>query len=725
MPERYCAHTPGVEGGEWQPLAQHLSAVGALAREFAEPLGLGALAAVAGRVHDIGKYSDEFQRYLADSEEARIKKRAKPRRRIDHKVAGSCWAASRLGLLALPILGHHHMLPSKAEAEADPRLQDVDAYRSPFDRAMLDSVLPSESDVVAALQEVAKHGRRALSAEVMLRLVHSCLVDADSLDTEAHFDQSRSRARSGYPSIPELDRQLTAAQRVLIAGAPPSKVNGVRKEVYEDCLACAEASPGVFALTVPTGGGKTRSSLAFALRHAARHGLQRVIYAIPYTSIIEQTAATFRRIFDDERAVLEHHSLVERPEPSESAEYEWAVLASENWAAPIIVTTTVQLLESLFANRPSRTRKVHNVARSVVVLDEVQMLPAHLLGPVLSVLKELVDEYAVSVVLCTATQPALDASPHLAGFERVTEIIQHPARHFEALKRVRFEIDPEPVSWSDVAMRVRTHEQCLVVLNTKKDAVALLQTLDDPAALHLSTRLCAQHRGDTLETIRRLLGSGRPCRVVSTQVVEAGVDLDFPVVFRAMGPLDRIVQAAGRCNREGRLAEGVVTVVDPLEGSRPGGAYRTAISHAAMMLAHSIDFHDPDLFREYFRRLYRDIETDARDIEGLRERMDFPEVARRFKVIHEDTVQVLVPYDADVLSAVCEEARIHGHVGRDLWRQAQRHAVALHRRDFDSAFRDGLLYEVVPGTGLYRWVGAYDPVLGLSSEGADPADLVC
>ncbi len=314
--------------------------------------------------------------------------------------------------------------------------------------------------------------------------------------------------------------------------------------------------------------------------HAIHHYLDQVIVAIPYTSIIEQTADVYRGIFGEEDGlVLEHHSAVVVDDQENSpvtAQQAWPRLASQNWDAPVVVTTTVQLFESLFANRPGRCRKLHNLARSVIVLDEVQTLPPDLLEPILDVLRQLVAHYGTTVVLSTATQPALDESPYLHGLPNVQEIIPTPERYFQKMQRVHYEVPAASQRWTwlEVAERLRSERQALAIVNTKGDAMALLDALGNQAALHLSTLMCGAHRRATLEEVRRRLKEGDPCLLVSTQVVEAGVDLDFPVVLRAVGPLDRIVQAAGRCNREGRLEAGQVIVFNPTEGGVPRGAYR-------------------------------------------------------------------------------------------------------------------------------------------------------
>jgi CRISPR-associated endonuclease/helicase Cas3 len=506
-----------------------------------------------------------------------------------------------------------------------------------------------------------------------------------------------------------------------------------RHAIYEACLAAADQPPGLFRLTVPTGGGKTRSGMAFALRHALRHGQQRVIVAVPFITITEQIADVYRAIFEDEPAsepvVLEHHSggLSGSEDDDFHAHAVWARLAAENWDAPIIVTTTVQLFESLFGCGTSSSRKLHRLARSVVLLDEAQALPSHLLTPLLDALRELCVRYGTTVVLSTATQPAFEVIEPFAALP-ATEIVPEPARFFRALQRVEYDWrTATPVSWAEVAAWLRAEPQALAVVNTKRDALALLEALGDPDALHLSTLLCGAHRRQVIAEVRARLAAGAPCRLVSTQVVEAGVDLDFPLVARALGPLDGIIQAAGRCNREGRLTRGRVVVFQPAEGGLPPGAYRTAAGVTRALLGHGpLDLDDPDLARAYFRQLYQTVDTDAQRIQPWREAFDYPEVARRFRLIADDTTTVVAPY-----GNTAERARVTGLVerlrrgapdGRGILRALQPYLVTVRAQEAARYARQGLITPVAPGIG--EWLGAYHPVHGLVGDDPTPDALV-
>jgi CRISPR-associated endonuclease/helicase Cas3 len=718
MTEELYAHTPSDGTGRWHLLDDHLQAVGRIAEDFAAPLGFGSVARVLGQLHDVGKASSEFQRYLRDAHDGHPHRKGS----VNHKTAGAVWVEKELGLLALPILGHHSGLPNAAEAKII--LGQIERGLESSELARRLAHLPDSATLQAARSELARL-TSTLDAELALRITYSCLVDADALDTESHFRPLVSVGRGKAADLDALIKLLTRSHDELMQRAADTKVNRLRRQVYEECLAASEMPPGAFSLTVPTGGGKTLSSLAFALRHARANGLERVIYAIPYTSIIEQTCDVFRSALPAACAVLEHHSAIDELD-TKTDEDPWSVLASENWDSPVVVTTTVQFFESLFGNRPGKCRKVHRMARSVIVLDEVQMLPGRYLEPIVDCLRALVEQYDASVVLCTATQPALHESLNLVqGFTSIREITTDTTSGFGMLSRVQYHVDLEPVGWADLASDIRRHEQCLIVVNTKRDAISLLEALEDPNALHLSTRLCPEHRTRVMNVIRDRLKQNAPCRVVSTQVVEAGVDLDFPIVFRAVGPLDRIVQAAGRCNREGKLESGHVHVFNPNEGSQPVGAYQTAVDHALMWLGRDgLDLNDPSTFPEYFRVVYGDMATDAKHIQELRSSLDFPKVADRFRMIDDDTVSVLVPYDIETVERICREVEDARHVDRGVWRRVQRHSVALRRRDFENAAHEGLVFEVASGTGLYRWFGEYDDTRGLTGAGPDPADLI-
>jgi len=734
------AHTPN-QKGEWHSLQAHLQGVCQRAGRFAEAFGAPNLSKALAYLHDLGKARAAFQDYL-DAVASGQRDAGKPHAiwgavvaylYVEKKKQRKGWEA-----LALPVMGHHTGLPARGKAiskleealsdkleealsERKEALEEVfNALKTMGRMATLEDLLQKALEELQAKVQGDCRTRR-LKLEFLIRMAFSTLVDADYLDTEAHFSPETAHLRQRTYRLEELWNAFRRDQETLLQRASPSPVNQVRREVYEACLRAAKLPPGLFRLTVPTGGGKTRSGLAFALKHACLHNLQRIVVAIPYTSIIDQTAEVYRGILGEE-AVLEHHSAYEPPLGEEQGE---AVLrqrlATENWDAPLVITTTVQLFESLFANRPSKMRKIHRLARSVILLDEVQTLPPELLEPTLEALRLLatpVEEggYGATVVLSTATQPAFEAIPTFKGFP-IREIVPNYPEHFTRLERVEYEHREDPLSWQDLAEELGNRCQVMAVLNTRRDALALLKALEpDPDTFHLSTLLCPAHRREILQEVRKRLEEGRPVRLVSTQVVEAGVDLDFPEVWRAVGPLDRVVQAAGRCNREGRLGKGRVILFWPKEGISPGGPYRVGIEKARLLLSQNPPerLHDPQLYEVYFRELFTTVETDAQEIQVYRQNLDYPEVAKRYRLIPEDTVPVVVPYGEwrerlkDFQSAPSMET----------WRRLQPYVVGLFRHQVE-AFRK-LLKRV---GDVYVWKGKYDPKRGLVADD-DPSDLI-
>ncbi len=712
------AHSAG-EGGTPQTLHDHLKNVAELAARFAGAFGAGRFGAWLGWWHDAGKCAPDVQAYLRGETDAP--------RGPDHSSAGMLEANRVDPPLAFNVAGHHGGLSDRerlreriARKEAEPRVVAAQHLAEKLLAGLPPEIAPGEIPPFVRTSDPKAASRRLA---FWLRMVHSALVDADCLDTERHFQPDKASLRRVEVALSDLWPRFERKQRALTAGKT-GPVNEVRRAVYEACLARAGDPPGIFALTAPTGAGKTRSAMAFALRHALAHGKRRVIVALPYTSIIEQNADVYRDLFGAE-AVLEHHSAVSGKEQpgAETAAERWARLAAENWDAPVIVTTTVQLFESLFANRNSRCRKLHNVAGSVLILDEVQTLPPRLLRPTLEAMEHLVEVYGVTLVLSTATQPALQARPGFPGLSRVREILPDPAWAFDRLRRVRYEIDvKEPWPWARVAETLFEDERAMAVLNTIRDAMTLMDEVQGRGALHLSTRLCGAHRRVVLAEVRRRLAERRSVHLVSTQVVEAGVDLDFPLVLRALGPLDRIIQAAGRCNREGRLEAGRVVVFSPEEGGLPPGAYRigTGVTRTLLAADPPPDLDDPALPMKYFRMLYHAMREELDDANVLEKwaGLKFEEVARAYRLIEDDTVSVVAPYDppgrAGAREAVLERIRRQGRAFHDDYRALQPYLVSLRARAHEQAVARGLCEEWAPG--VWIWHGVYDDVRGLQME---------
>jgi CRISPR-associated helicase Cas3/CRISPR-associated endonuclease Cas3-HD len=724
--EQYWAHTPRKDdpNQEWQSLKEHLDTVAKLAQGFAGQFRIAeatSLAFWAGILHDLGKYSQEFQNYLRAAYKSDKHGLPAPRGGVDHSSAGA-------------VLGRQLYLQDGEELIPKDGLGSelawvVAAHHAGLtDRVSLENRL-SEKQNEQFVQEAIKRGISDLSTifegsgpqladlepfsrEFFIRMLLSALVDADRLDTERFWSPKRFEQRQvSKHSLETLLSKVKSAQESI--RQTDTIVNKARWQIYQAALEAAKLEPGFFRLTVPTGGGKTRTSLAFALEHAVIHGQRRVIYAIPFTSIIDQTADVFAELLGTEN-ILEHHSAYE---PDDTEAESRTKLASENWDMPVVVTTNVQLFESLFAHKTSKLRKIHNVAGSVLVLDEVQTLPANLLKPTLDVLRELVRHYGVTVVLCTATQPALDAALGFATLENVREIVPEPEHYFSLLKRVEYTVDLEPKSWETLAKELRQYSQVLCIVNTKRQAQELFKALNDSDAMHLSTHLYPAHRREVLAQIRKRLQENRPCQVVSTQLVEAGVDLDFPVVYRALGPLDSMVQAAGRCNREGKLEQngqptlGKTVIFRPEKEGLPQGTYASATRLSSNRLRKGSDLHDPMLFTEYFTELYRDLtETDAKSIQTLRREFKYPDVAERYRLIEDNTFPVLVRKRSQDIAAI--DRILSQHTGFMALRKLQPYTVSVYTSKKEKLMpfiREMTELEVE----LWEWTGTYDEQMGI------------
>jgi len=736
----FNAHTPPQNSTKWHPLKCHLFKVAKLSKKFAHKFGAGELAYYAGLWHDLGKYNPKFQKYLEQCDQATKQGEAAPRTKIPHAVYGAKLAAEKFQPVAPLIYGHHAGLPKRAYLKDRLAEIAIDTYQKILENAHSESLALEISDSRIE-QQLAALATDEYSFELLIRILFSCLVDADYLDTETHFDLEQAKIREENQEredwkIDRLWQTLAESQQDLLAKADLTKVNQVRSQVYDACLDAAKLEPGIFRLAVPTGGGKTRSGLGFALSHAVEHNLDRVIIAVPYTSIIEQTVKVYREILGED-AVLEHHSAVQPDKGNEEdarSRQAIARLATQNWDASLIVTTTVQLFESLFANRPSKCRKLHNIVNSVIILDEVQTLPVRLLEPILNVLKDLCGRYKVSIVLCTATQPAFELNnPYLEGFAAgsIRDIVPQELaqEHFSVLRRVNYHLPETAWSWQDLAedLQQRQTSQALIILNTRKDALAALDAIanenNKDYLFHLSTLLCGQHRREILARVRDRLKNNQPCILVSTQVVEAGVDLNFPLVYRAIAPLDRIVQAAGRCNREGRLDKGDVVIFDPQEGKVPPGEYEKAVEQTKILLTRkNIDLHDPNIFTKYFELLYqtRDRKKE-KEIQDARKSFDYPKVAKNFKLIPDDTTPVVINYN-DSASEIIQRIKKRGLRSQDL-RALQPYLVNLRDREFKQT---EALQEPIT-QGVWLWQGTYNDIKGISIGKEpilyDPADL--
>lgn len=730
----YYAHSPGDGAdGMWHRLEDHLQATAQRAAEFAEAFGSGEWGRLAGWLHDVGKYGEKFQDRLHGLEHG-----------IDHWSAGAWIALCRCHAIAVAqaVQGHHVGLQRGDRgglADLDPRRlvqghplglrlsdPDVDRLYGRFVSEVRPALPPPPAQVT--LENTA-------GAMLDVRMLFSALVDADFLDTEEYFFKAGKRPRRErrpeglfIDAAKALAILLNHVQAVRRKSRGDEKVNGLRDDLLAVCLDAAAQVPGLFTLSAPTGAGKTLAMLAFALKHAALNNLRRVVVVVPYLSIIDQTVSQYAAALGphfEGNYLLEHHSLAGtraegckgegRDEDHENVGRRTARLLSENWDAPLVVTTSVQFLESLFANRPAPCRKLHRLARSVVLFDEVQTLPLHLAVPTLATLSHLASRYGTSVVFATATQPAfahLDRHVEDLGGRgwRPREIVTPQGKFFGRIQRTKVHWPDleRPTNWTDLARRLsdNEHRQVLCIVNLRRHAQDLAIHLRESLAagvLHLSTTMCPAHRKQVLDRVHTALDGGAPCRLISTQCVEAGVDVDFPVVYRAWGPLEAIAQAAGRCNRNRRLPVGHVHVFLPDEpderSAYPPGGYAQAAAVARLLLSErgptKMNLENPDLFKTYYRRLY-DLARPHERRKGLTDAIrnqDFVEVARRYRIIEQDVVNVVVPYDDVAYADLAAQVRKTGLTAAWVHR-ARPHAVSVFRRQRDSALGDSL--EPVP-----------------------------
>ena len=746
----YAHSRPGEPQETWETLDSHAALVAEHAGRNAAPFGWRRVGALAGQLHDIGKVSAAFQAYIRAPGTSPG---------CDHSTAGAREAAARFAvlgpLLTYGIAGHHAGLADAARLED--RLDHARTTIPPVPGWEAHAgALPDLTELRPA-RPLARSPHHFFEAAFIIRMLFSCLVDADFIATEHFYAEADGRAVERGSALGPADLLPRLRQFAADRPAAETPLNALRSAIRDHAVARATLPPGLFTLTVPTGGGKTLTSLAFALEHAVRHGLRRLVYVVPFTAIIEQTAAVFRDVLGDP-AVLEHHASFDWEDAGRAwkdsagdPDTERMRRAAENWDAPVVVTTAVQFFESLYASRTSRCRKLHNLARAVVVLDEAQNLPLHLLAPCLAAVDELARNYGASVVLCTATQPAVGRAEDGLAFglhllpDR--ELAPDPAALFTKLRRQRVEWPPEPMGDATIAARFGERRQMLCIVNSRRHAFDLFKRIRGmEGAVHLSTYMCQRHRALLLGEIKRRLRDGVPVRLVATSLVEAGVDFSFPEVWRAETGLDSVAQAAGRCNREGELGPtlGRVVVFRPAEQTAPPGL-RLPAQCAAATARHFADPLAPDAVRAYFRALYSnrgDAFFDSATLDGTRYpilpgiraggsggRFDFDSIARAFRMIADDEPTVIVPWRAmpDDRAAETLLARIAvAGLSRDDLRAVQRYAVPVPRALHRIWLANGVLTAVHPALGdaLLRLTDAsqYDNAAGLRVFDPDHRD---
>ncbi|MBC3517365.1 CRISPR-associated helicase Cas3' [Neobittarella massiliensis] len=696
----YVAHKS--PAGRIQTLAEHLQNTAQLACSFAADFDMAPQAELVGLAHDIGKYSQAFQRRILENGP-----------KVDHSTAGAkVLDARRLRLLGWCVAGHHTGLPDFGTAGDMPdrptlqgrlkrQVEDYSAFAGEIELPEVTMSPPGDYFDIA----------------FMTRMLFSALVDADFLDTEQAMADEGPPARGRFDDIPTLYQKLVEHLKGKNWWPPQGIYNQKRCQIIENCFRAGKKEQGLYTLTVPTGGGKTIASLAFALAHARAHGLKRVVYVIPYTSIIEQTAQVFGDILGPHN-VLEHHSNVDF-DGRDSPETDLLRLAAENWDVPVVVTTSVQFFESLFGNRSGRCRKLHNLAKSVVIFDEAQMLPVDLLRPCVEAIRALVQHCHTTAVLCTATQPSLEKL--FPPGAPITELCPDTRQLYDLFRRTTI-CDMGRLEQEQLAQRLASHSQALCIVNSRKLAQQIYLQLPPEGSFHLSTLMTPDHRRQVLEEIRQRLQdkAGPPCRVVATSLIEAGVDVDFPAVYRQEAGLDSIIQAAGRCNREGRRRpEESEVYVFSLGARNPDQiGQNIAILHEVQRCYR--DIAAPDAIRAYFDQLH-DLKGDALDkkqlIPKLR-RLAVAEAARACKLIESDTRMVVIPRNAqarDLAQQLCRSVE-GGFLSRELMRGIAKESVSIYPQHFARLEQAGDIQLLTPELAVLQNPRLYSDKTGLSQE---------
>jgi CRISPR-associated helicase Cas3/CRISPR-associated endonuclease Cas3-HD len=648
---KYYAHSSDNPEQSWQEIIEHSKNTATIAANYSSKFNAKEFGYICGLLHDIGKYSQEFQNKLKGEII-----------RVDHSTAGAQESCKLYGkefgrIIAYCLAGHHSglmdfgnaaMMEGTLNYRLHKNIEDYSAYKNELEQ-FINKSLPK-----LPIKPIKQN--YGFSFSFFVRMLFSCLVDADFLDTENYLLETvKLRGKNKPISIlkKKFDEFLSSFNY------PKTKINAMRQEILESCLNMANKKTGLFTLTVPTGGGKTYSSFAFALKHAIENNLEKIIYVIPYTSIIEQNAALFKNAIGYEN-VLEHHSNFQFNE--KDSEYlqkinEKLKLASENWDIPVIVTTNVQFFESLFSNRSSKCRKIHNLSKSVLIFDEAQMLPIQYLKPCLLSVAELITNYGTTAVFCTATQPSINQL--LPSTVKPIEMMKNPKKLYNDFKKVEI-IRKGETKDENLVSELNDLDQVLCIVNTRKHAREIFNKLkeiidnSENHIFHLSSLMCPIHRQNALSKIKECLINKKSCKVISTQLIEAGVDIDFPVVYRSMAGIDSIIQSAGRCNREGKSKSGKVFVFKPSSDLVKTRGYLDRTASVADMVFRK--YSDPislEAIDYYFILLY-DIETElSLDREKILEcfeenykqlEFNFRTAAEKFKLINENRYPIIIPY---------------------------------------------------------------------------------
>lgn len=705
---KWIAH---IDGDREQTIYAHLKNVAELTSYFCRnykipELNVAQYAYTTGVAHDIGKYSKAFQKRI----------RGDVSISVDHSTAGARELTNlKMPFAAFAVAGHHGGIPNGRDCIYRVKEKEIEDY----------SCYSNEIH----LEEYAFRNLSSIDASFFIRMLFSALVDGDFLDTEKFMSRGKIE-RISYASIDELRKLLQIHINPWLKSMPQkSEINKIRTEILRTCIEKGKESRGIYSLTIPTGGGKTISSLAFALEHAKQNHMDRIIYVIPYTSIIEQNVAIFKGILGNEN-VLAHYSTSLLDNADDEDCFEKHKLSIENWDAPVIVTTNVQFFESLYSNKVSKCRKLHNISNSVIVFDEAQMIPLNCLKPCVKAIQELVQFYQATAVLCTATQPALE---HWLQPLHVENIYEEYENLFNQLKRVNIK-NLGKVEQDELVNLLRQKHQGLIIVNTKKTAQEIYERLPESGSYHLSTNLLPVDRRRIIGQIKQCLDDDMPCRVVSTSLVEAGVDLDFPVVFREKAGIDSIIQAAGRCNREGRrdIEESIVWVFQ-LDKKIPDMiAKNIAITNETMEKYR--EFDNLEAIHYYFETLqmidddnldqYGIIHGFERDLDGIR--MPFQRVGEIFHLIDTDTKTLIIPVNEESRKLVDDmNNRINYQLNfKVILQRLGKYSINIYENVYRDLLNKGGAYELVDGIVVLQNLSLYSSELGLCMNNLNGAMIV-
>jgi CRISPR-associated endonuclease/helicase Cas3 len=713
----FYAHTKENEPeSKWQLLSKHLKQTAEIAESFATDEEEGQYFRMAGLMHDFGKYQQEFQEYL---------KNGGKRGSVPHASWGAALAKKmNLREISLAVNGHHKGLIDTADWQVDMKKYSVEMGNHPEHyKTFLNDLHLSEEDLKKVSPKFSDKDEQGYSfeRELFVRYLFSALADADWLDTEAHFHPEVGEKR-GKKEL-EADIMISLLEAHLLEKSKAGELNQLRNLVRDYSISKASLPVGFYSMNLPTGLGKTLTSLSWALHHAKVNGLKRIIIVLPFINIIDQTAQILKGIFGD-NLVLEHHSNynegINTGEDTQEIEYSKR-LACENWDYPVIVTTTIQFFESLFSNKPSRCRKIHNIAKSVVIFDEVQSLPKEMIQPTLTMLKNVQKMMKTSFLFCTATLPAFEKRERFDGIENIQPLVENPGILFQKTRRVNYQIIRgfDEILLEELSMETKNKGSCLCVFNTKKSSRLFFDLFknreDFEKHYHLSTGMCPDHRKKAIQSIRDDLNRGRKIFVSSTQLIEAGVDFDFPCVFREIAPLESIIQSAGRCNREGKMPErGQVYLFRLKDGGMPDKLYKTIADFVVEIIKDNIDrLYEHNFFDEYYRKVVSlFVDTDKKNINPARKELNFETVANSYRLIEKTTEALFVFNYSEESRQIAEKLQMKEYMSRDDWKKLQPYMVNVYP---DFLFKNKGLHQETKH-GFKIWYGNYDRETGISVE---------